>query len=142
MLNELKARAPGITSAQRVGYASWFYISAGRSGFIYSFAFTKDKRFRVELYIDLRTQEQTKKAFDLLKEQAEAIAQELGQPIEWERLDEKGASRIAVYHRDNHQIGDAPETLKALCLWAIETGVKFRSVMDSRIKQLKLDENP
>jgi hypothetical protein len=138
LLKELRARAPHITSAESVGYESWFAFAAGRTGFSYSFSFTQDKRFRVELYLDMGDQELNKKAFDLLKEDQEAIAQEVGQPIEWERLDAKRACRVAIY-KGASRITDPPEALAELRKWALQTAIQFRKALTPRIQRLKLE---
>jgi hypothetical protein len=137
LLNELKAGAPHITSAQSVGYENWFAFSAGRSGFSYSFSFTLKRRFRVELYIDQGDQALNKAAFDLLHKEKDTISAELGLPIEWERLDAKRACRVAIDTQDIRHITDPPDTLAELRKWAVDTGVRFRSVMGPRIQGLK-----
>jgi hypothetical protein len=139
LLKELKARAPGITSAQSVGYDNWFAFSTGRPGFSYSFSFALNKRFRVELYIDQGDQELNKAAFDLLHSQKDTISAEVGLPVEWERLDTKRACRIAVYTRENIRVTDPPDALAELRKWAVDTGVRFRGAMGPRIQGLKLE---
>ena len=138
LIGELKSKAPHITSAQNAGYDSWFAFSAGRPGFSYSFAFTQDKRFRVELYIDTGTREANERAFDLLQEDQAAIIQEVGLPIVWERLDTKRACRVAVYHGCSSQITDPPEALQEIRHWAVQTAIQFRTALAPRIQRLKL----
>ncbi|MCJ7585825.1 MAG: DUF4268 domain-containing protein [Anaerolineales bacterium] len=102
------------TIAQQGGVTSYF-----------TFSFTRDKRFRVELYLDLVDKAQTKAVFDKLFFQKKQIESTVG-PIEWERLDNRRASRLALYHEG--QISDEkkhPELQK----WAAEMMVKFYSAL-------------
>jgi CBS domain-containing protein len=61
-------------------------------------SFTRDRRLRIELYIDTGDQAWNKRAFDLLHAQAEQIEAQLDDRLSWERLDAARASRIACYH--------------------------------------------
>jgi hypothetical protein len=87
---------------------------------------------RVELYLDLLNQIATKNAFDLLYEQKDVFEAQLG-PIEWERLDNRRASRLAIYHEgyildeQNH-----PELIK----WAAETMCRFHKVLEERAEEI------
>lgn len=138
LVKELKTKAPKITSADSGGYGSWFGFAAGRTGFRYTFSFAQNKRFRVELYIDRGDQEVNKKAFYLLREHQKAIAQEVGQPIEWEGLDAKRACRVAIYRGDSH-INGPPEAHAELRKWAVQTMILLSNAMTPRIKQLNLE---
>ena len=51
---------------------------------------------RVELYIDFWEQEKNKAMFDHLFGQRQEIEAVLGRPLEWERLDNKRASRVSL----------------------------------------------
>lgn len=106
--------------------ASWIYIagapSTGTTLANFAYSFTRDKRFRVELYIDTYKQENPKQLYDQLAQNKEFIESQLG-PLSWERIDHKRASRIALYH--NGQITDNPKELRALKEWAVETMIKF-----------------
>ena len=83
----------------------------------FNYSFARGKRFRVELYIDTSNQETTKQAFDKLYAQKSAIEGALGE-LSWERIDDKRASRIALYHPGH--ITDDEKELKALREWAVE----------------------
>jgi len=104
---------------------SWIVVHAlplrgGQNG-LFGFSFTRDQRLRVELYLDLGDQAQTKQAFDTLAAQKTMLEAKTG-PISWERLDNRRASRIAQYHQG--QITDEANQ-PALCRWAVETMIKF-----------------
>lgn len=55
----------------------------------------------------------------------------IGEPLEWERLDRRRASRIALY-RDG-SIRDDPEKLAELRAWALEKAVLFDKAFRDRL---------
>ena len=88
----------------------------------FAFSFTRDHRFRVELYVDLLDKQKNKRVFDALEADKEKYEDILGD-ISWERIDNKRASRIAIYH-DGH-ILDNNAKLQQLRKWAVQTMEKF-----------------
>jgi len=74
---------------------SWIATGAGKGGVTFNFLINKDWA-AVELYIDhdKNTGEKNKAIFDMLYSQKEQIEQEFGGALEWDRLDEKRASRV------------------------------------------------
>jgi CBS domain-containing protein len=100
---------------------------SGPSVAAFAIAFSTKRRFRVELYIDSGNQEQNKRVFDLLYNQKEKIEERVGKPIEWERINSKRASRIAVYHDGN--INDSDQKLLQLQSWATVTMEDFYSAI-------------
>lgn len=88
---------------------------------VYSFA--RDKRFRVELYIDTGDEERNKQVFDQIYSEKSLIETEVGETLNWERMDDKRASRIALYH--DGSIEDPEPELAKLRSWAVEGMNKF-----------------
>jgi len=79
---------------------SWIGTGAGRSGLSYNYAITYDLG-AVELYIDKGKDEEgrdlkdlNKKIFDQLYSKKRIIEKEFGEKLEWQRLDNRRASRI------------------------------------------------
>ncbi|HLJ25511.1 MAG TPA: DUF4268 domain-containing protein [Candidatus Angelobacter sp.] len=60
-------------------------------------SFARRKRLRIELYLDLGDKDQNKRRFDQLLSRKSDFEQVVGEPMEWERLDNRRACRIAVY---------------------------------------------
>jgi len=89
--------------------------------FIWSFA--RGKRFRVELYIDTTDQAQNKRVFDELYAKREELGPPIGADLSWERLGERRASRVAVYHSGS--IADDESQLTELREWAEDMMVQF-----------------
>ena len=101
--------------------SSWVAVQglpySGKKLALLSFAFTHGQRFRAELYIDTGDQDETKAIFDALYAQRHQIEEDVGEELTWERLDEKRATRIALYTKGS--ITDDAESLANLRAWAI-----------------------
>jgi hypothetical protein len=95
---ELLERSKGRTSlfsSISPGKHPWIGTGAGRSGLTFDYVISKDGA-SVELYIDHdhQTGEGNKAIFDALHAQREAIEKDFGEPLEWQRLDDRRACRI------------------------------------------------
>lgn len=79
---------------------SWVGAGAGKAGMVYSYVIFK-KGALVELYIDKGkgSEKINKKRFDSLYKHKKEIERLFGGNLEWERLDNKRASRIAKRHK-------------------------------------------
>lgn len=129
LLDELRKKANFPIREASPDGASWIVIqTVPRGGGALSsfvFSFSRDKRLRVELYLDLGDKTQTKTAFAALFSRKEQFEAALG-PIEWERLDNRRASRLALYH-EGHIADDKGHA--QLRKWAAETMVKFYNTL-------------
>jgi hypothetical protein len=136
LLEKVKAQHPNLTSARKAYPQSWFSYPVGRSGFGIGTVFTRDKLFRVELYIDIGDQAKNKAAFDELYKDREHIEAKIGQPLVWERLDERRASRVSCGVAGT--IDDELEHLEELQDWAVDLVATFRKVFRPRVQKLKM----
>ena len=126
LLNELRRVSDVPMKDISPDGANWIVIwtlplSGGSAG-AFGFSFTRDRRLRVELYLDLGDQAQTKAAFDTLFAQKDPFEAQVG-AIEWERLDSRRASRLAIYRTG--QVTDEEWILAQLRNWAAETMLKL-----------------
>jgi hypothetical protein len=118
----------------RVGQPqNWYSFPSGFSGIFYSASFAQGARIRSEMYIDQGEWERNKQLFDWFSNEKEAIEQEFGSTLDWERLDDKRASRIAVYRTGS--ITSDPATLQDIRVWTIEQLLKFKKVFGPRLKK-------
>lgn len=128
LLEELR-KTPFLTREVSPDGASWMVVQTirrdGTTPGMFTFSFSRDRRLRVELYLDLGEQTQTKQVFDKLFAQQEQLEFTLGELV-WERLDNRRASRLAIYH-EGHITDETghPELRK----WAAETMVKFYNTL-------------
>jgi CBS domain-containing protein len=83
--------------------SSWYTIvSLDRSDSVTLVAsFARRKRLRLELYLDYGNRDQNKQRFDQLRARAADFEQTVREPLEWERLDDRRACRVAVYTHAN-----------------------------------------
>jgi hypothetical protein len=72
----------------------WLGTGAGKAGIAYNQIVMMDA-LRVEVYMSHPNQEINKKYFDQLSVNKERIEQSFGKPLDWQRLDDKTASRIS-----------------------------------------------
>lgn len=123
-----------FTSAKAGQPQNWYSFSSGVSGLTYGANFSQGGKARAELYIDLGDQEKNKYVFDQLRNQKEVIEGELGQEISWERLDNKRASRLALY--TDGAIDDSDADLERVKSWHIEKLLKLRDSLGNKIGAL------
>ena len=124
-----------FTNATKGQPQNFYSFAAGRSGFSYGVNFNADGHARVELYIDPGEQPENKQIFDRFEDQKGAVESELETPLEWERLDNRRASRISI--RRLGSIDDDRETLKALEGWMVDRLLDFRRVFGPRLAELR-----
>lgn len=111
----------------------WYPLAVGRSGFTFSLTVsTTKKRLGCELFI---SHPQAKSAFDQLIEQKAAIESEVGE-LEWQRLPQKRACRIAAFRP-----GDIEDEATRLSLyeWFLERVTSFGRTFSERVRRLDLE---
>jgi hypothetical protein len=87
----------------------------------------------VELYIDFEDSDANKGFFDRLYLHRQEFETAFGEALSWERLDERRASRVALYRSGS--IDATPEELGRIRAWAIEQLLKFRSVFGPKLRE-------
>ncbi len=122
-----------FTAARIAQPQSWCTFASGTSDIVYATCFAQGSRARVEVYIDSRDATENKRLFDWLQERRAAIESELGEPLSWERLDDKRASRIAVYRPGSIEAGE--EDLAAIRAWMIERVLRMKQVFGPHLKR-------
>jgi hypothetical protein len=136
---ELLERAKGKTnlfSAISPGQVSWLGTGAGKSGLAYNFA-VRQHDSQVELYIDRgeENEQENKRIFDDLHSKREEIEKAFGGNLNWERLDNRRASRISMRmdvggYRDEDKYPQIQEAMvDAMC--------RFENSLRSHIASLK-----
>lgn len=123
-----------FTNARKAQPQNWYYFKSGTRGILYAFSFARGGRVQTETYIDGGDQTWNKWLFDELHAQRESIEDEFGEPLDWERLDNRRASRIAVRRPGN--IEDPPEILQEIEDWAIARLLRFKNVIGPRVVML------
>ncbi|WP_187830307.1 DUF4268 domain-containing protein [Siccirubricoccus phaeus] len=132
LMDELREKHK-FTNAKAAQPQSWYAFSSGTTGISYSTAFASGNRLRVELYIDVGDMTKNKAIFDALKAQEQQIEKEIAEPLTWERLDARRASRISVV-RENTSIADASTHEEEIRDWVVKRLLKFKAVFGPRLK--------
>jgi len=102
------------------------YAEGGRQAAMLVQSFARGERFRVELYIDTGEQSSTKQIFDRLASRRDRIEGALGEPLSWERMEGRRASRIALYRAG--YITAPAETVSELLRWGADILLKCRNL--------------
>ena len=101
-----------FTKARKASLQNWYTFSSGVSGIGYGVSFGLGSRVRAEVYIDRGDVTWNKHIFDALHQQRGEIENALGEPLDWERMDDKRASRIAAYRSGS--IDDSHQTIEEI----------------------------
>lgn len=128
-----------FTSAKAGQPQNWYSFSSGVSGMTYGANFSQGGKARAELYIDLGDHEKNKYVFDQLFNMKGEIQDSLGQEISWERLDNKRASRLALYI--DGSIEESDSELEKVKNWHIEQLLKLKAALGKKIGQLSKEAN-
>jgi hypothetical protein len=86
------------------------------------------------LYIDRGNVDLNKLAFDALEADKTAIEAQFGEPLVWERLDERRASRVAIYRPGT--IYDDPTMLADVQQWMIQRLLRMKKVLGPHLAHL------
>lgn len=132
LIDELREKHR-FTGARAGQPQSWYHFRSELPDVSYGASFVLGERIRVEVYIHREEWEFNKQLFDWLLNEKEAVEQELGIRLEWERLDDRKGSRIAL-HRAGSVTSD-PVTLQEIRVWTIEQLLKFKKVFGPRLKR-------
>ena len=134
LLQSLKEKRPNVTQASKTLPQNWFSFSSGRSGFPLGWVLPKEKVLRVELYIDTGNWEKNKGYFDALLMDKSSIEREIGNPLQWERLDHRRASRISISTPFN--LAGSADQHDMAKQWGVAMMLKFIDTFKPRIKNL------
>ena len=139
LVEQLQTRHPGFTRArpERVSTATGKNFGTGTSGLTVGAWFSGDGKFWVETWLDVGTKEQNKMVFDRLYDQREAIEEALGNPLTWERKENRKGSRVSLRRPASIELPESE--LDGLKQWAVELLPKFRDAFAPRISDLNLD---
>ena len=95
----------------------------------------KEYRLRAEAYIDTKDQATTKGVYDQLHDQKERIEQAVGEELEWDRIDDKRASRVSLYFPDTIRVAEEERWPEARP-WLIQAMGKMRSAFNPVLQEL------
>lgn len=122
-----------FTKARKAQPQNWYTFSSENTDiFTYAVSFAQHRRVRSEIYIDCGNEKRNKQVFDALLAERSQIEAAIGSELEWERLDRRRASRVALYRPG--RIDSSSEELEEIKQWAIASLQRFKLVFPSRIE--------
>lgn len=137
LLTELRMHDPYQLKPVSPDGQHWIAIAGlpePRQAVLFLFVFNRKRKFGVQLYIDTIEQRKNKQIFDQLFSHKETIEAMLGEELSWEQLDDRRASRIALYH--DGAITDSEDSLAQLRKWAVNAMVRFQDVMHKSVDDI------
>ncbi len=123
-----------FTSARIAQPQNWYAFSSGNSSIYFYASFAQAGRCRAEIRIETGDKSENKRLYDAVCAEKGAIETEFGEPLTWERLDDRQASRIAVYRPGKIDLGAAE--LEQLRGWFVDRLLRLKQVYQSRIEKL------
>lgn len=126
LLSELSAASDipwKMPSPDGQGWVHVFYFPEGKKQIPLAYSFAHGGRLRIELYIAVGNQAKNKQIYDGLYFHKNEIEDKVGEQLTWERMDEKDASRVALYRKG--AITDRQEQLVQLRAWAVNAMIRF-----------------
>lgn len=123
-------KGSGVQFSRKPKAQHWYSMAIGRSG--YNIELTINSiTGRVGCELRIRHDEE-KALFEQLILQKEEIENQLGYPLEWKKLEDKKATRLAVFHS-----GSIDENRLELMEWLYQRACEFYKVFSPRIQKLK-----
>ena len=107
---------------------------AGKSGLSYKYVILKSSA-RIELYIDTGDKDRNNQIFDQLYSKRQEIESDFGEDLEWQRLDDRRACRIAktVENKGLWDKDDWPMIQDKI----IDAMIRFEKALSKHIQRLK-----
>ena len=123
-----------FTNARRAPTDTFYEFSSKFTGVRYSVSITKKGPARTYLYIDNGDKDRNELLFDQLMERKGAIEADLGESLDWRRLENYRACRILTERQGS--IYDDDESLKETREWMIERLLAFKRVFGPILAEL------
>ena len=122
-----------FTSAKKALPQNWHDFAGGRTGITYSAGWGR-RGAGTELYIDLPGGAAANlDLLEQLEENKEEIEEKVGQSLDWQRLENRRACRIAATRPGS--IDDPPETLAEIREWMVDRLLRFKEAFGLRISE-------
>ncbi len=136
LLQKVRERGVGLFANITPSRDHWLSTGAGKGGVRLAYLIWKDSA-GIELYIDTGDQERNKEIFDALHTDREAIERELGNSLDWQRLDDKRASRVVKVWWEQGSLNE-PEKWDQLQDMMIDAMTHFDEAFRKRLQRIKI----
>ena len=116
--------------------ANWLLLAYLCEGISLNLSFAHRQRLRLEFYIDTGDDKENNRIFENLYRYRPDIENSVGQALEWEPLEKRRATRIALY--TDGSFSDEQEKLDILVDWAVENAPRLytalKEVLDKALR--------
>ena len=124
-----------FTNVRKARPQNWYSFSAGYGQRItYGANFTGQKQARVEVYIDDGDGDRNIRLLENLELNREEIESALGETLDWQRLENRRACRIALARAGS--IDDDADILADIQNWMVRNLLKVKQVFDPKLAEL------
>jgi len=134
VLEEVNSQRPSIRVPARNRNNSWLTFASGPFG-SWSLSQVIDGRIRAEAYLDCGDQARNKALLDELEVNRDEWEQAAGLELQFERLDDRRASRIAAYHPAVDLLTMTPDDRDQLQRWIVATVVSMYSALNDELRK-------
>jgi hypothetical protein len=121
----------GFRKPSGSSYQGYVTFRSGPFGY-FSLTFTREHRLRAEVYLDSGDAKRNKALFDELATARDRWEQSLGFTLEWDRLNDAKASRLARYL--DFWLPGGEDQAEAAAEWATQTTVALISTFESTLR--------
>ena len=132
-------RARGVSRYKNISPSKdhWLPSATGMAGCGYNLIFSKNEA-RVELYLQRSQATENKWIFDQLEREKQKIEDRFDAELQWQRLDDKKASRVCYAHPfDGFSDENWPEMIEWLCKHIVKLEGAFSEPLSRLNRQLK-----
>jgi hypothetical protein len=133
ILDELREKHR-FTNAKAAQPQGWYSFKSGTRGILYSATFASGDRMRAELYIDVGDAAKNKAIYDWLLDRKQELEQQMGSPLDWERLDKRRSCRISLV-RHGTPISLAASQGNEMRAWLVSGLLKLKAVFGPLLSQ-------
>ncbi len=138
LLAAFKERFPGETNVSKASSQNWLSMSIGRAGLSTGWAFTADRRFRAELYIDAGTRAVNDFYFEQLEQNKKQVESQIEHALDWDPLEGSRGCRISSYYPTSPvSVLDEDSQLEPLKAWAVDEMKSLRDLFRPLIRSLQ-----
>ena len=140
LLTVFKERFVGETNVSKASSDSWLSMGIGKAGLSTGWAFTADKRFRTEVYVDTGDALLNESYYEQLDSHRAEIEAQMGHILDWDRLEGKRACRISSYNEQSPvTVLDERSELEQLRDWGVAEMKCLRDAFRPFIEELRAE---
>ncbi|WP_081411759.1 DUF4268 domain-containing protein [Alicyclobacillus herbarius] len=130
----IKQKGVSLHSKNSPTTETWLGAGAGRTGLTYVYLVWKEGQVGIGLDINTGNRDKNKQIFDALYEHREQIEIEFGQPLTWDRGDDRVTSQLRYFI--NSGGWKNTENRQEIQLQMIDAMQRFAKALDKHVKAL------